>query len=97
MRKVLIVTNAFPPKAGGGVQRMVSFANVLKDNDYQVVVLAPASKYTWLDEHRFKSLKNLEIIRLPVPLINNHLLAKLVSVLVPLDAYIFWCSYINSS
>jgi hypothetical protein len=69
---------------------MVSFANVLKDNDYQVVVLAPASKYTWLDEHRFKSLKNLEIIRLPVPLINNHLLAKLVSVLVPLDAYIFW-------
>lgn len=62
MKKVLIISNQFPPMGGSGVQRSAKFVKFLRDFDYEPVVLTKERKNGSDESLMLDIPKDIEII-----------------------------------
>lgn len=92
MKRFLIITHAFPPFGGGGVQRMVKFATYLKQEGWEATVVCPNHKNdSWLDFERLKEIDNIETIRIGYRNIKDDpFLLKAFRKIYPIDSYLGW-------
>lgn len=92
MRKFLIITHAFPPFGGGGVQRMVKFATYLKREGWEATVVCPNHKNdSWLDFERMKEVSDIHTIRIGYRNIKNDpFVIKAFRKIYPVDSYLGW-------
>ncbi|MCP9236777.1 glycosyltransferase [Lewinella sp. JB7] len=89
--QLLVVTHAFPPMGGGGVQRIVKFAVYLKQHGWAVTVVCPSpDSYAWIDEERYKEVVDIPVIRIPLPRMSDSLVAKLNRRLGFIDPFTNW-------
>lgn len=88
---LLIITHAYPPKGGGGVQRIVKFAKYLKDFGWHATVVSPKGKnIPWVDEKRLNEVKNISSIKVPISNTGADLISKIKRKLIPIDAFYHW-------
>lgn len=96
MKKFLIITHAFPPFGGGGVQRMVKFSTLLKSYQWQATVVCPCEKNdSWLDYSQMELVKEIEQIRFGYRnLKNDSLIKRIIRRFYPIDVYFKWARQI---
>lgn len=92
MKKFLIITHAFPPFGGGGVQRMVKFATYLKKEGWEATVICPNEKNdSWLDLQGLEEVSSINIIRVGYRnMKNDPLLYRVIRRFYPADIYLGW-------
>lgn len=59
-KRILIVTQYFPPEIGGGSQRSIGFAEELRDIGFEVIVISPFPSYLIRKEDRISKFKLYE-------------------------------------
>lgn len=92
MKRVLVITHAYPPSGGGGVQRIVKFARYLTELGWDVTVLCTTSDQTsWKDDTRIGEVAHIPVIRVPVPKAKGFF-QKSIRKLYPLDAFWRWAN-----
>jgi len=87
-----MVTHAFPPFGGGGVQRMVKFATYLKEQGWQATVVCQNHKNdSWLDFERLKEIEGIDTIRIGYRNIKDDpFVIKAFRKIYPIDSYLGW-------
>ena len=60
MKRILIITQYFPPEIGGGSQRSIGFAEELRDLGFEVTVISDIKETTEVIEDRISKLKLFE-------------------------------------
>jgi glycosyltransferase involved in cell wall biosynthesis len=60
MKRILILTQYFPPEIGGGSQRSIGFAEELRDAGFEVTVISPFPSYLIRKEDRISKFKLYE-------------------------------------
>ena len=96
-KKILIVSRAFPPISGGGVQRLVKFSIYLKELGWDVTICAPYhDDVSWCDESRNKELNHIKIIRIKEKKTNKGIIGKLYRKLKFYDSFITWSNSVIS-
>lgn len=87
----LIITHAFPPKGGGGVQRIVKFAKYIQTYGWKATVVCPTSNnYTWIDPARLEEVENINVIRIPMDEMKKGIWNKIKRKLQPIDPFLAW-------
>jgi len=91
-KKFLLLTHAFPPFGGGGVQRMAKFAVYLEKENWKATVVAPGeSGDSWIDAARLKEVAEVEVIRIGKRnLKQDPIWTKIVRRFFPIDPYFQW-------
>ena len=90
-RHFLIITHAFPPMGGGGVQRIVKFAKYLQIYNWDVTVVCPTTDtYVWVDEKRLEEISGIDIIRIPINSLGVDFFAKIRRKLRFIDPFYDW-------
>jgi glycosyltransferase involved in cell wall biosynthesis len=59
-KRILIITQYFPPEVGGGSQRSIGFAEELRDAGFKVTVISPFPSYLIRKEDRISKFKLYE-------------------------------------
>lgn len=99
MNKFLIVTHAFPPFGGGGVQRISKFAKYLQKDGWASTVVCPGTNNdSWLDYERMEEVKDIDQIRIGYRnLKGDSLLLRAFRKLYPIDVYYQWARTVVKS
>ena len=93
MRKFILVTPVFPPKGGGGTQRMVKFVKYLRDHDWYAYVVTPsAQRSDWYDESPLAGVQSERVVRMGATIRPRSLSKRLLARTYPIDAYYPWAS-----
>lgn len=96
-KKILIISRAFPPKGGGGVQRMVKFSTYLEQLGWDVTVCTvKGQNFNWTDEARIKELNKVKIIRIKEQARKRTFFIKVLSKLSFQDYYGDWANIVVS-
>ena len=92
MPKLLIVTRVFPPKAGGGVQRMVKFAKYLPEHGWETIVVAPAMYRSagWHDPSPMAGINADHVIRVGMHQPKGSTTKRALKKIYPIDAEYPW-------
>jgi glycosyltransferase involved in cell wall biosynthesis len=94
--KILIIARAFPPMGGGGVQRIVKFSIYLAELGWDVTVCAPSlENASWIDETRYKELKDIKIIRIKENKINSGFSGKIGRKFKFFDSFNSWAQKVQ--
>lgn len=95
--KILIISRAFPPAGGGGVQRIVKFSVYLQKLGWDVTVCTTKGKsYTWIDKARLDEIKNIKVIRIKEKPYKPSLINKIMNRLSFYDFYIDWAKSVTN-
>lgn len=96
-KKILIISRAFPPAGGGGVQRIVKFAIYLDGLGWDVTVCTiEGANYSWKDEARLKEIKNVKVVRVKETAYNPTFFNKIINRLNFHDFYNNWANEVIS-
>ncbi|MBC8484897.1 MAG: hypothetical protein H8D45_02525, partial [Bacteroidetes bacterium] len=70
MKKVLMITNAFPPYKYVGRHRIIQFAKYLPEYNWEPIIVTPTTSYLWeKDIGTYKEIpESLEVYRFFMPL-----------------------------
>ncbi|PID69818.1 MAG: hypothetical protein CR985_03800 [Flavobacteriales bacterium] len=92
-KKILIISRAFPPKGGGGVQRMVKFSVYLEQLGWDVTVCTvKGDNFRWNDKSRIKELHKVKIIRVKEAVYKLTPFNRVISKLSFYDFYNSWAN-----
>lgn len=96
MPELLIVTRVFPPKGGGGVQRMLKFAVYLADHGWNCTVVAPeiGKQVSWHDDSQLGLFDPDRVIRIGCETQNRSLPTRIARRLYPVDAHYPWAGQV---
>ncbi|RPD91724.1 hypothetical protein EGM88_14390 [Aureibaculum marinum] len=90
-KKILIISRAYPPAGGGGVQRIVKFSIYLQEMGWDVTVCSiKGENYSWIDEARLKEISDIKTIRLKEKPYKGTLLNKVINKFRFYDYYYKW-------
>lgn len=90
-KKILIISRAFPPAGGGGVQRIVKFSVYLQELGWDVTVCTiEGENYSWIDEVRLNEIKGIKVIRIKEKQYKPTFVNKVINRLRFYDYYYSW-------
>jgi glycosyltransferase involved in cell wall biosynthesis len=94
-----MVTRAFPPVGGGGVQRMVKFATYLRNHNWNATVVAPDKDRDagWHDESQLELPGAKDVIRVGKVDLRRVLYKRIVGRILPIDAYYSWARQVTKT
>lgn len=97
MPELLIATHVFPPKAGGGVQRMVKFAQFLPSHGWTTTVVAPSMdrQAGWSDNSQFQLMDKVKVIRVGAHT-KRSLLNRALRKVYPVDSEYPWSAQVTT-
>jgi len=91
VKKYLLITKVFPPKAGGGVPRLTNFALRMKNYGWEASVVTTSVKDGWLDKEKEKLLDGIRIQRMgEYNRGKRKVYQKIIGRLTPIDAHFGW-------
>lgn len=91
-----MITHAFPPFGGGGVQRMIKFSALLPAYNWKASVVCPGvNDDSWLDYAQLDPVKDVEQIRTGYRnLKNDPIMKKIIRRFLPTDVYFNWAQQV---
>ena len=91
-RKLLLITPVFPPKGGGGVQRILKFAAYLRQHEWETTVVTRnfGEKIRWHDDSQLGLLPQESVIRIGEFVRHTSFIRRVVGRLAPIDSDYFW-------
>lgn len=87
----LIITHAFPPTGGGGVQRIVKFAKYLKAEGWiPTVICSEQTSSSWQDMKRLEEVADIHVVRVPLKAFGNTFFDKVKRKFKYIDPFVDW-------
>lgn len=91
-RRLLLISPVFPPKGGGGVQRILKFAAYLRKHEWDTTVVSRnfSDSISWHDDCHADLLPRDSVIRIGDFVRETKLLKRAARRLAPIDSDYYW-------